>query len=88
MNIKLNDTLPEGKYKLICACQDCGKVLDDTCELSGAELRNLWTGLVVSAPLNTGSCPNGCRATYSDCNANTELRIVDARPTNHDGEMI
>ncbi len=24
-----------------------------------------------------GPCPNGCRATYNDCNANTTMRVVD-----------
>ena len=63
-------------YKLVLLCNDCGKQLNETSEMSGKEIKNLWTDMVLASGLVTGKCPNGCRSTYSDLNINTKLRIV------------
>jgi lysyl-tRNA synthetase class I len=34
----------------------------------------------LSAPLQNFRCPNGCRATYSDMNANTDDEWIEAEP--------
>ncbi len=61
---------------LICTvtCSDCGHQLAQSKPIPETEK----LGVIMSAPLITPSCPNGCRATYSDCNANTELTWNDA----------
>lgn len=73
--INVKDVLQDSEYVLLVACSDCGEVLNDTKLMTGKELGRLWGRLVMSSPLVTPSCPNGCRASYSDCNANTNLLI-------------
>lgn len=61
---------------LICTvkCRDCGEQLAQSHPVSEKEKLQL----MLSAPLVTPSCPKGCRATYSDCNSNTDLIWTDA----------
>jgi hypothetical protein len=60
-----------------CLCADCGEVLNSTRKMTAAEIHKNWTLIVMGSPLNVGKCPKGCRSTYSDCNANTNIIIVD-----------
>lgn len=65
------------KYTVQVLCSDCKEKLLESVEMNEHELRSKWSGLVMSAPLNTPSCDKGCRATFSDCNANTDMEIYD-----------
>jgi hypothetical protein len=40
--------------------------------------------VLLSSALMNERCPNGCRATYSDCNMNTAFDFIDAKT----GELI
>jgi len=67
-------------YHLEVLCKECGSKLAETDEMSGSEMRSDWTRLMLSAPLVTRQCPNGCRSTFSDCNINTDIEIVETQP--------
>lgn len=64
-------------FELHVLCSDCGEKLNSTIEMTKEELEKSWSRLVMSSPLVTGACPKGCVPTYSDCNANTKLKIYD-----------
>jgi len=68
---------PERKYKVLLLCGDCGHQLNDTKELTGEVLRADWGMLVMTSGFNAGKCPKGCRATFSDLNINTKMKIKD-----------
>ena len=73
VQIQCAGTANDGRYGKFC-----GEVLQESKPMSGPELAKHWTFLAISSPLMTDKCPKGCRASYSDCNANTELVIVKA----------
>jgi len=77
--IELKDVILEEKYVLEVKCTDCGHVLNSTVVMTGEELSNHWSRLVMSSPLVTGGCPEGCRSTFSDCNINTDMVIRKAK---------
>lgn len=56
-------------WRATLRCADCRTVLN-TAEHVPEDKR---LHVITSAPLVAGSCPNGCRSTFSDCNANTTL---------------
>jgi hypothetical protein len=60
-------SVPEGVFIIVVKCADCGVELNRSNPLTKAD----YTMAVLSAPICTGSCPNGCRATFADCNLNT-----------------
>ena len=41
------------------------------------EISDAWSGLVLSAPLNTPRCPKCEASTYNDCNAHTDMIIKE-----------
>jgi hypothetical protein len=60
-------------------CADCGAVLNTSTVFENLQaLRDAWVGLCCSSGLVTGSCPKGCRSTFSDCNINTRMSLYDA----------
>jgi hypothetical protein len=75
IGIQVNELSPEKIYMVAVLCRDCGKQLMESKPLTGQKIRDDWALMVTSAPLACPSCPNGCRATYSDCNANTDFEI-------------
>jgi hypothetical protein len=75
IGIQVNELSPENVYTVVVLCRDCGTQLMESKPLTGQKIRDDWALMVTSAPLSCPSCPNGCRATYSDCNANTEFEI-------------
>lgn len=60
-------SVPDGVFIIVVKCRECGAELNRSKPLT----RKDYTLAVISAPLMTKPCPNGCRSTYSDCNANT-----------------
>ena len=62
-------------FKLSCSA--CGAQLNQSHQVLGVHVRTLYQGLAMSAPLNSGVCPAGCRPTFSDCNLRTKLEILD-----------
>ena len=62
--------VPDGEFIIVIECKDCGRELNRSNTLTAKD----YTSVVLSAPLNTKPCPNGCRSTASDCNANTNHR--------------
>ncbi len=78
-----------GTFKVVLRCHDCGEKLNDTVPMTAKEIVSAWMRLVTSSPLVARSCPKGCRPTYSDCNANTDMVIVDvATGTDVDYEAL
>ena len=69
-----NDT--ENNYSVKVLCGTCRHELNSTKPHTGAEVWQNWTMICLSQPLTTKSCPNGCRSTASDCNANVSMVIV------------
>lgn len=57
------------KFTCIVCCRDCGHFLAEANDVP----TNEYLRIVMSAPLVTPRCPKGCRATFSDCNLNSEL---------------
>lgn len=64
-----------GKYIVSVHCADCRALILDGNEMTGTVMAKSWTLIVASSPLASSACPKGCRPTYSDCNAHTNLRI-------------
>ncbi len=56
-------------WKAILKCADCGHVLNTAEHVPEDEKARVG----LTAGFNAGSCPNGCRATFSDLNINTNL---------------
>ena len=59
----------------ILKCKDCGAELNRAEHVPEGEK----TRIAIAAPLVAGSCPNGCRSTFSDCNLNTTIEWVEER---------
>ena len=57
---------------------ECKEMMLDSIVMTGDEVRESWTNLVLTAPLNAPKCPKGCPATYSDCNQNYNMVIEEA----------
>jgi hypothetical protein len=62
--------LPDGQFVIVVECGNCGAELNRSVPLTAKE----YTMAVLMGPLNTRSCPNGCRSTFSDLNLNTRDR--------------
>jgi hypothetical protein len=75
--LTVRDLDAEKKYRLVVRCRECGEKLNETLTMTGEEMRKAWVRLWASQPLVTGSCPKGCRATFSDCNLNTRDEIEE-----------
>ena len=73
--LDLDNLISDKKYTVALLCRDCGRQLNETCAMTGDEVRREWLKLVTSAALMAGKCPNGCRSTWSDCNINTEFEV-------------
>ena len=56
-------------WKATLKCHDCGAVLNTATNVP----ENKKLQVIISSALVAGSCPNGCRASFSDCNMNTDL---------------
>ena len=84
--MEINDiaTDSEENFIVLMKCCECGKELNRSKEINGKELHKMWMRVVFSGPLAAKSCPNGCRATYSDCNANISYDIIKSDPTQHE----
>lgn len=63
-------------FKVVVRCGDCGEVLNESIPMTAKGIVDAWMQLVISSPLVTKPCPKGCRPTYSDCNANTDMDTV------------
>lgn len=74
--VSLADVTPDGRYVVRVNCRDCKTQLNTTTVMTGNQVMANWGKLVISSGLVTKSCPNGCRATWSDCNINTEMTII------------
>src|SRR5579863_4443701 len=85
MEINLRELSDDTKIVLVLNCADCGKELNRTKEIKARD----YTLAVLSGPLNTMPCPNGCRSTASDMNMNTKMEIIliDSVPTAVDAEL-
>lgn len=65
-------------------CKDCDEVLNTSRVYETLdEMQKSWMMMVFSSGLVTGKCPKGCRATFSDCNINTTLKVYDADSGEH-----
>lgn len=73
--LDLEDLEAAGKYLIKLYCSECQGVILESIEMTGDEIRDNLTNLVLTAPLNAPKCPKGCPATYSDCNQNYDMRI-------------
>lgn len=73
--VSLDNVMPEGRYVVRIKCRDCGTEINSTKEMTGNQVLANWGKLVISSGLVSRSCPNGCRATFSDCNINTDMVI-------------
>ncbi len=51
-------------WDYVCTCRECGAELNRAVGIRADER----THVTIAAPLMVGSCPKGCRPTYSDCN--------------------
>ena len=69
--------LPDGEFIIIVECADCGTELNRSVPLTARQ----YTMAVLTGPLNTRSCPKGCRPTFSDLNMNTKQRFERADGT-------
>ena len=72
-------SVPDGVFIIVVECKDCGKELNRSRPITAEQ----YTGAVLSGPLVTGPCPNGCRSTFSDCNLNTQHKWI-----REDGTLI
>lgn len=63
-------SVPEGLFIIVVECADCKAELNRSRPLTKKD----YTLAVLSGPLVTKPCPNGCRSTFSDCNLNTRHR--------------
>lgn len=50
-------------------CRDCGQILNTAEHVPEREKGRV----AISSGFAAGGCPNGCRATFTDLNINTEL---------------
>ncbi|KKN34004.1 hypothetical protein LCGC14_0798170 [marine sediment metagenome] len=60
-------------WKAILKCSDCGQTLN-TAEHVPKDQKGR---VAMSSGFAAGSCPRGCRATFSDLNLNTDLEWVE-----------
>jgi len=67
------------KYYVSLRCADCNSELNRTKEMTGKELYDAWTNLIISSGFNAGKCKKGCRSTFNDLNINTEFKIRKTR---------
>ena len=51
-------------WDYVCTCRKCGAELNRAVGITADEM----DGVAIAAALMVGSCPKGCRPTYSDCN--------------------
>ena len=56
-------------WRAILTCADCGTVLNTAENVPESEKARVN----ISSAFAAGSCPKGCRATFSDLNINTKL---------------
>jgi len=59
----------------ILRCRDCGTELNRAVHVPEKEK----TRVNLTSAFASGSCPNGCRYTFSDLNLNTVLEWVEER---------
>lgn len=79
---------PDSRFTLAvyCAEEECGAELNRTLVMTGSEMFKKWTHLVLSQPLVTKPCPNGCRSTWNDCNINVNTVIECAGEEKRGGD--
>ena len=65
------------RYICKVLCAECGTVLNESIKLTAAEIIRSWVRIVIATPLFTKKCFKGCTPTYSDCNANINIKIYD-----------
>lgn len=70
--------IEDRKFKMLLLCADCRAEMNSTTEMTAREVEDEWMKLALGSALVAGRCPKGCRATFSDCNINTRLVLVDA----------
>lgn len=58
----------------ILKCRDCGTELNRSIPFEDKDESKVR----ITSGLAAGSCPKGCRSTFSDLNLNTKLEIVEA----------
>ena len=61
--------MTEKLWRAVLRCRDCNHILNTAENVPDKDKIRV----ILSSPLVTGPCPNGCRSTASDCNANTTL---------------
>jgi hypothetical protein len=76
--VEFHEMKPDGNYRVVVRCKDCGSVINSTKVLSGNDLKHGWIHIVTSSVF-VGSCPKGCPPTFSDCNLHTKLDIEEAK---------
>ena len=79
----MKQNIKDAKFKMLLLCGDCGKQLNETKEMTGKELYDGWTMLIMTSGFNAGTCPEGCRSTFSDLNINTSTPVVDIKTGKH-----
>ena len=79
--IEIADVKPDGRYIVKVICGECQDVLLESVEMSGSDLTDAWSNLVLTKGFNTPQCEKGCRPTYSDFNINSDMRIEEATGT-------
>ena len=63
-------------YQVVELCSECGTKINETKPMSGKEISENWTAIIMSAPLSNPPCPKCGASTYSDCNMHTNTRII------------
>ena len=85
----------EKLYRVECVCSNevdgkkCGEFLmgsNEKLHLTAKQIKDSWTAMVMSAPLNAPRCPKCKYATDRDYNAGTDFLIDDGikKMTSHD----
>lgn len=64
------------KYKAVLRCGSCGAVIDKTENKAAKELIDNHF-MIAMTSVFAGSCPKGCRPTFSDCNMRTQITYED-----------
>lgn len=63
------------KYQVLIICSECRSKITESKQMTGKEIKDSWTMIVMGSPLNTGRCPKCKYSTFSDCNMHTDLKI-------------
>ena len=73
---------------VVVRCAECSTELNRTNPMDIPLIREEWAQIALTAPLMTRACPNGCRPTCNDYNANTTMLIGDESGVERDPKEV